>query len=480
MSRSSASGVYAKIPKLLLDFTLSTKQLRFVDDIWTRHLAFGGARGGGKSFGVRVKAIKLAYEYPGIKLMIVRRTLDELRNNHVIPLLAMLGKAVRYVKAEKTIIFPNGSTIQLGYYDSDSDETRYQGLEVDVLFIDEATNLKKDWLQKLNAIVRGTNGFPKQTNYTCNPGGVSHAHIKRLFIDRQYEPSEDPAQYAFIQALVTDNRALLRSDPEYYKTLLALPYKLRRAWLYGDWSVMEGMYFEDFVDRPEMYMEQRHTHVIPAEGFRIPPHWKLYGAFDWGYNKPFAALYFAVSTDDVIYLVAEYYGVKRVQGMVQADEGVRWTREKVFAELQRFEREHPLLAGRQMTYRVADPAIWDAQYGESTAEVASKYGIHYIKGDHARIPGWLQCHNRLQFDEEGYPRFYVLDSCKDFIRTIPTLVYDEHNAEDLDSKGEDHAADAWRYFLMSRPCKPIVREEPYSPAWGVDPLNQHKQTRRRY
>lgn len=472
MSRSKRSSGSAQTPTLSLDWTLSAKQLAFVDDETTRNLCYGGARGGGKSFVVRVKAIVLAYKYPGITQLIVRRTLDELRNNHIIPLMAMLGTSVRYVKSEKTIYFPNGSKILLGYFDSDADEGRYRGLENDVIYIEEATLLKQEWIQVLTATVRGTNAFPKQVCWTTNPGGPSHQYIKRLFVDKVYEPTEDPEDYAFIQALVTDNRALLKADPNYYKTLLALPYKLRRAWLYGDWSVMEGMYFEDFVDRPEFYREQRWTHVIPAEGFRVPPHWKIYGAFDWGYNKPFAALYFAVSQDDVVYLIAEYYGVKRVQGMVQPDEGVRWTREKVFSELQRFEREHPLLRGRQITYRVADPAIWDAQYGESTAEVAAKYGLPYIKGDHSRVPGWLQCHYRLQFDEEGYPRFYALDSNRDFIRTIQTLVYDEHDPEDLDSKGEDHAADAWRYFLMSRPCKPIIVEKPYRPPFGINPLEQ--------
>lgn len=477
MSRWRGSGGSALTRRLSLDFTLSPKQMAFLRDEEHRHLCLGGARGGGKSFGVRCKATTLAYKYPGIKQTIVRRTLDELRNNHIVPLLDMLGSAVRYVKAEKTIFFPNGSRLLLGYCDSDNDPARYQGQENDVLYLEEATQLKEEWIRKLTATVRGVNQYPKQINYTCNPGGEGHQYIKRLFIDRQYEPTEDPAQYAFIQSLVTDNRALLKSDPEYYKTLLALPYKLRRAWLYGDWSVLEGMYFEDFVDRPDGYETRQWTHVIPAEGFRLPAHYKLYGAFDWGYNRPFAALYFAVDPDDVVYLIAEYYGVKHMQGIVQPNQGVRWTREKVFAELQRFEREHPLLAGRKIEYRVADPAIWDAQYGESTAEVAARYGIHYIKGDHARVQGWQECHQRLQFSDDGYPRFYVLDSCRDFIRTIPTLVYDEHDAEDLESDGEDHAADAWRYFLMSRPCKPIIREREYRPALGLDPLDQWSKRR---
>lgn len=470
-------------PDVNFDFALNPKQLRFVNDITTRRLAFGGARGGGKSFAVRCKAIALAYEYPGITQVIVRRTLDELRNNHVIPLLATLGKAVKYIKAEKKIVFPNGSTIKLGYYSCDADRMTWQGLECDIMYIDEATNLQEEWIKNLDTTVRGVNGYPKQLNITCNPGGPGHSYVKRVWIDKQYLPTEDPEEYGFIQALLTDNRALLRSQPEYYKSLLALPARIRKGYLYGDWDIADGMYFEGFANRPDMYMERRWTHVIPASDFRrVPPGWKIMGAFDWGFHRPFCMLYFAVDPDDTHYLIAELYGVKYVQGIVQPNEGLRWSREKVFAEIQRMEREHPLLAGQQITYRVADPAIWDAQYGESTAEVAAKYGVHFVRGDNARIPGWLQCQYRLQFSpDEGLPRFYVLDSCPNFIRTIQLMVCDEHNPEDLDSSLEDHAMDCWRYFCQSRPCKPIIKEPEWAPQYGIDPLDQYKtKPRRRY
>ena len=451
-----------------------------MDDVTTRRLAFGGARGGGKSFGVRAKAIKLAYEYPGISQAIVRRTLEELRNNHVEPLMEVLGSSARYVKAEKKFVFPNGSVIKLGYYDNDGDKIRWQGLQVDVMYIDEATNLKPEWIKNLDACVRGVNGFPKQLNLTCNPGGIGHSYIKRLFIDRIFEPTEDPEEFGFIQALLTDNRALLRTQKDYYKSILAQPYHIRRGWLYGDWNIADGLYFERFADRPEHYKDQRYTHVIPVEGFRIPQNWRIYGAFDWGYHRPFCMLWFAVDPEDTHYLVAELYGVKHVQGVVQPNEGVKWTRERVFSEIQRFEREHPLLAGRTITYRVADPAIWDAQYGVSTQEVAAKYGVYFIKGDNARIPGWLQCQYRLQFSpDDGYPRFYVLDSCPNFIRTISLMVCDEHNPEDLDSSLEDHAMDCWRYFSQSRPCKPIIMDEPFRPAYMSNPLDQTFANKRR-
>ena len=141
-------------------------------------------------------------------------------------------------------------------------------------------------------------------------------------------------------------------------------------------------------------------------------------------------------------------------GTALANEGLKWPPDKVFAEMQRMEQQHPLLAGREIR-GVADPAIWDAEAGISIAETAMKYGIYFDKGDHARNAGWMQCHYRLAFSEDGYPMFYVFNTCKEFIRTIPTLQYDEHKPEDLDSDGEDHAADEWRYFCMSRPIRPV-------------------------
>lgn len=161
-------------------------------------------------------------------------------------------------------------------------------------------------------------------------------------------------------------------------------------------------------------------------------------------------------------------------GTVVPNEGLKWTPDHVFAEIARIEREHPLLAGREIS-GVADPAIWDAETGMSIAETAGKYAIFFQKGDHARIPGWLQCQYRLSFSEDGIPQFYVFDTCRDFIRTIPTLMYSENHPEDLDSDGEDHAADEWRYFCMSRPIRPVETHTEPVPPWGSDPLDQYDQ-----
>lgn len=443
------------------------KQALFLTDTH-KYIGFGGARGGGKSWAVRVKAVLLCLNYPGIKVMIIRRTYPELQENHIIPLCEMLHchaedrtqRVASYNDSKKHITFPNGSRILFRYCDNEKDADRFQGTEVDVLFVDEATHQSEEKMDKLSACVRGVNGYPKRIYYTCNPGGVGHAWVKRLFVDRQYKPGENPDDYSFIRSLVRDNLALMQSDPEYVRKLEALPPKLRKAWLDGDWDIYEGQFFEEFADRPEHYIDRQWTHVI--EPFEIPDGWRIYRSFDWGYAKPFSCAWWAVDYDGVVYRILELYGCTDTP-----NEGVKWTPERVFAEIHRIETEHRWLRGKTIQ-GVADPAIWDAETGESIADVATRYRVYFDKGDHARLPGWMQVHYRLYFDDNGYPMMYVFKNCKAFIRTMPLLQYDEHRVEDLDTDGEDHVADEVRYFLMTRPIKP--RKAPIPEAKQADPL----------
>lgn len=428
------------------------KQTLFLRDKH-RHIAYGGARGGGKSWAVRTKAKLLAFRYPGIKILIVRKTYKELQNNHIEQLTAELAGFAKYNRSDKMFRFPNGSTISFGYCANEGDLGQYQGAEYDVVFIDEAGQLQESWIRKINLCVRGTNGFPKRTYYTLNPGGPGHAYFKRVFVDRNFNPDERPDDYFFIQAKVEDNKALMDTQPDYLRELENLPPTLRAAWKDGRWDVYEGQFFEDFRDVPEHYKDRRWTHVI--EPFEIPDGWTICRSYDFGYGKPFSCAWWAVDYDGTIYRIMELYGCTRTP-----NEGVKWTPDKQFEEIRKTEVQHPWLKGKNII-GVADPAIWDASRGESVADTAARYGVFFTPGDNERIAGWMQCHYRLQFDEDGYPRMYVFSTCRAFIRTIPTLIYDEHRAEDLDTKMEDHVADEWRYFCMSRPIKPIraVKEQ---------------------
>lgn len=451
-----------------MPLTVSPKQYAFLTAT-EKYVGYGGARGGGKSWAVRTKATLLCLQHPGIKVLIVRRTYAELENNHIIPLREELSGLAKYNKTEKRFTFANKSSIKFGYCNGDNDLMQYQGVEYDVIFLDEATQLKEEWVTKINACLRGVNNFPKQIFYTMNPGGASHAYFKRLFVDRRFVGAESPDEYAFIQAKVTDNLALMRSQPDYVKQLDNLPPKLRKAWRDGDWDIFEGAFFEEFCGAPE-HTDRRWTHVIPAEGFRVPRGWEVYRSFDWGFRRPFSVGYWAVDYDGVIYRIAELYGCQRDMVTRESipNEGLKLNPDAVFDMIAAFERDHPLLQGRDI-HGVADPAIWDAEYGESVAETAAKHGILFTPGDHKRVAGWMQCHYRMQFDEDGYPRMYVLDSCRDFIRTIPALQYDDHKAEDIDTEGEDHIADEFRYFCMSRPIVPMAAPKVYKPK--ADPLD---------
>ena len=428
------------------------KQTLFLKDKH-RHIAYGGARGGGKSWAVRTKSKLLAFRYPGIKILIVRKTYKELQNNHIEQLTAELAGFAKYNRSDKMFRFPNGSTISFGYCANEGDLGQYQGAEYDVVFIDEAGQLQESWIRKINLCVRGTNGFPKRTYYTLNPGGPGHAYFKRVFVDRNFNPDEDPNDYFFIQAKVEDNKALMDTQPDYLRELENLPPTLRAAWKDGRWDVYEGQFFEDFRDDPEHYQDRRWTHVI--EPFEIPDGWKICRSYDFGYGKPFSCAWWAVDYDGTIYRIMELYGCTRTP-----NEGVKWTPDKQFEEIHKTEMQHPWLKGKTII-GVADPAIWDASRGESVADTAARYGVFFTPGDNERIAGWMQCHYRMQFDEDGYPRMYVFNTCRAFIRTIPLLIYDEHKVEDLDTTMEDHVADEWRYFCMSRPIKPIraVKEQ---------------------
>ena len=465
---------------------ISDKQYAFLS-AKRKHVGFGGARGGGKSWSVRTKAKILAASFDGIKILIVRRTFPELVNNHINQLRDELHGLARYNKTEKVFTFPNGSTIKFGYCNNDKDLDQYQGAEYDVIFLDEATQLQEMWIKKITACVRGVNEFPKRIYYTCNPGGASHGYFKRLFIDRQYETGEDPEDYSFIQALVTDNKALMESQPDYIKQLEALPPKLREAWLYGRWDIFEGQFFEEFRTTPdpdmcykagitpEQAMEQhRWTHVIEPFDLNAGDKrgWNIMRSYDFGYNKPFSLGYWAVDYDGVLYRILEMYGCTQTP-----DEGVKWSPDEQFKRISQFEREHPWLKGRKIVDSVADPAIWDQSRGESIAETAARYGIYFSPGDNNRIPGWMQVHYRLQFDENGYSRMYVFNTCKAFIRTMPLMMYSETKPEDLDTKLEDHCPDEVRYMCMSRPVSPIILEEPKQIL--SDPLNQFTQKQKR-
>lgn len=417
------------------------------------HTMYGGARGGGKSWAARRKAVLLCINFAGLNGLLLRRTFPELRRNHILPLQTELNGYADWKEKEKTFVFPNGSRLQLGYCDNDNDKLQYQGAEYDFIIFEEATNFEEEWITFIATALRTTRtDFKPRIYYTCNPGGVSHAYFKRLFIDRAFKEGENPCDYAYIPATVYDNTVLMNANPEYIKQLMALPEAKRRAHLDGDWNVFEGAFFSEFRSEPKPYKDALYTHV--CEPFEIPQSWKIYRSFDWGHSKPFSCDWWAVDYDGRAFLILQLYGCSQdAHGNVLPDTGVKWPADRVFSEIARIEREHRWLKGKRID-GVADPAIWQENGGEPIIAAADKHKVYFTKGDNSRLPGWMQVRYRLAFDEEGRSLIYFFSTCKHAVRTLPLLQYSETNPEDLNSNQEDHFADSMRYFCMLNPAPP--------------------------
>lgn len=396
-----------------------------------RHTAYGGARGGGKSWAMRRKFVLLALRYDGLKLLLLRRTLPELQENHVRPLVEELTGLMNYNQTQRVMTFPNGSRIRLGYCDAEKDVYQYQGQEYDVVGLEEATHFTETQMQFITTCNRTVRrDFAPRMYYTCNPGGVGHGWVKRLFIDRDYRGSEIDADYVFIPARVYDNPYLMARDPAYIRTLENLPEHLRRAHLDGDWDVLAGQYFAEF---------SRDRHVVSP--FPVPPWWRRFCAMDWGYHDPCAVLWFCVSPEGRVYVSRELYERQMLARNMAA-------------------RIRQLSGDEKIAYTMASPDAWQQRGlsdidGESIAESFGKNGVPLLKADNARVAGWQRIRDYLSDAEDGLPRLQIFSNCTNLIRTLPMLLYDQHHVEDVSATCEDHAPEALRYGLMSRPVKPV-------------------------
>ena len=397
----------------------------------SRFVAFGGARGGGKSFAVRLKARTLGLKYSGIKMLLVRRTYPELLENHIKPLIAETAGYAKYKDADKTLTFVTGSTLKFGYCDSEADVLQYQGQEYDVVFIDEATQFSEYQFSWIKATVRGVNDFPKRMYLTCNPGGVGHGWVKRLFIDRDYTADERPEDYTFIQSRVYDNLALMQSDPDYVRMLETLPDDLRRAWLDGEWDLFAGQYFSEW---------RRDRHII-QDVPEIPAHWPRVVAMDYGLDM--LAVVWAAFDEDGRGIV--YKELCRPDlPVAEAAEAIRLacTPEEYDAD------------GR--LYVIAPPDLWSRakDTGKSIAELFREHGVWFRKADNNRQNGWMNLKQWLRpDDEDGIPGLRFAAACTECVRCIPLLQYAKGNSLDCATEPHDitHAPDAVRYLIQSRP-----------------------------
>jgi len=433
---------------------------------------YGGARGGGKtesSIGDWLQHSSLYGE--GAIGIFVRRKLTQLseviaRTKQLFPKLG-----ARYHEQQKTWTMRNGARLKFVYLEKDSDAEEYQGHSYTRIYVEELTNFPSPGpVNKLRATLRSGAGVPCGMRLTGNPGGPGHNWVKARYIDPnpagyQIITEETDIEFdgvkttvsldrVFIPSKLGDNHLLIRNDPTYILRLRQSgSEQLVRAWLEGDWSIVDGAFFSEW---------DENLHVHPADLTRhIPRTWQRFRAFDWGSAKPFSVGWYALVGEDwtpapdlyfpknALIKYKEWYGAKG------PNVGVKMTAVQVAQGIWQRERDD------LPKYGVADPAIFIRNGGPSIAEDMAIHRCQWRPADNKRVPGWEQLHKRL-IGENGKPMLYFLDSCADSIRTIPVLQHDETNMEDLDTDGEDHAADETRYACMSRPWQPRTQPAPGS------------------
>jgi len=380
-------------------------------------------------------------------------------------LVAPLG-IVEYNDRDKIMTFDLGdgvekSTIKFGHWVGEQSENEYNGLEYDWIFMDEATQFSERAFNFLGGCLRATNDIPKRFYVTCNPGGVGHRWVKRLFIDKQYktncenpEENENPNDYTFIFATVDDNQVMLKKSPTYLRTLANMPEDLRRAYRYGDWNILGGNYFKEFT-------VGMHT----CEPFKIPDYWPRYRSFDYGLDC-LAVGWWAVDEDGRHWLYRSYEEKDLI-----ASKAARAILENTLP--------NEVIAS---TYAPWDLWSRSKDSGRSVAETFLNAGIDMVSADRNRVQGHMLMKEAMSLiplkdkyvkkvyearekeSPEMLPGFMVFNTCEKVIADIRDIQADEKNVNDCakDPHEITHNPDMCRYYIISRVLhaeKPVEVEE---------------------
>ncbi len=448
-----------------IKLTVTKKQKRFIDATESEVL-FGGAAGGGKSYGQMVDALLYALRYPGSKQLVLRRTFAELDKSLIRTSLALYPRSIYSFNASSHVgRFKNGSIIDFGYCATENDVYQYQSAEYDLIRFDELTHFTEAQYLYLISRVRGANPYPKQIKSSTNPGGVGHGWVKHRFVDVGAAGSavtgEDGMTRIFIPSLLDDNVFLKRGDPNYEKRLLALPERERKALLYGNWDIFEGQYFSEF---------SRAMHV--CEPFEIPKGWRRLRTIDYGLDR-LACLWIALSPDGRFYVYREY-----CESDLPISAAAR-------AILERTAESEDIYA------TLAPPDLWSRsqESGRSKASLFSEYGINFTKTSNDREAGWLSV-KELLGDRGGFAPLQIFSTCSELIRCLPALQTDKIRPTDCSTEPHEitHAPDALRGFAIyyaspKEEVAPIVRTRWTADMWedyyGADE-EEKKYLKRKY
>lgn len=422
-----------------MEVSITKKQQAFIDSQAFETL-FGGAAGGGKSYGHLLDGLLYALKYPKSKQIIFRSTFADLEKSLIRTSMDLYPLSIAdYNSSKHTWKFKNGSIVDFGYIQYEKDVYQYQSAEYDVIRFDELTHFTEFMYTYMISRCRGANPYPKCIKSSTNPGGVGHNWVKERFIDIgapnvihtcKLETGETTTRI-FIPSLVQDNKFMLTYDPDYIKRLDALPEKERRALKYGDWDIFDGQFFTEF---------KRDIHVI--EPFEIPKDWYIYFVMDYGLDK-LAGYWIAVDYNNNAYVFREVY---------ESNLLVSQARDKI--------KE---MTNEQIYLYLAPPDLWNRhkETGKSTADIFEEGDITLYKTNNDRIQGWLQMKEWLKpyKDEQGCmtAKLKIFNTCKNLIRCLPQVQHDEKRIGDISNEPHEltHSVDAIRGFCVYWTQEPI-------------------------
>ncbi len=436
--------------KLHLEWT--DRQEAFVNAT-ADEVLYGGAAGGGKSFGQFLDTVWYAGQYPNSSQIIFRRTLQELEMSIIRYFLENLPESQFKYNATKHVgvFLKNKSVVYFSYLDKETDVKRYQSAEFDVIRFDELTHFTEGVYTYMLSRLRGKKPYPRSMKSSTNPGGIGHTWVKERFIDpappnQVFESYNEEGKYTgcrvFLPAKLEDNAFLLENDPNYMRRMLNLSKRDRRALLYGEWDLFDGQYFSDF---------KREIHVIPPifDKSKIPNDWEFYIAMDYGLDM-LAAYVVGVAPGNKFYVVDEFY-----DGVDHPDTG-----HKGLIVSEAAEAIKKLRKGYPIRQHFAPPDLWSKtkDTGKSIAELFYENGVPLYRVDNNRVNGWMVLKEMLKpyEDEKGETtaKLKIFSNCRHLIRTLPAVAVDDHNPNDVAREPHEltHAPDAIRYFFAGRPA----------------------------